>query len=294
MEIESVAVTRTVPPCPGGPPVLLVICAPPVSLKVPTSSWMAPASPRPLALFAWIRPGPAISTRGAAINSMPPRPVPACELLNSPLGVSSRPSPAMEIVSVAVTRTVPACPGPLVLLAICPPSVRVTRGASMTTLPAFPAPGPEVTVVAKMPLWVKMLLPSGRSPRKTVSVTVIESVAVTRTVPPCPRPAVLLVICAPPVSLKVPTSSWMAPASPRLPMALFAWIRPLAISTRGAATNSMPPRPVPASASLDSTLGLPLKSSARNGDRVPRDYRESPALPGARRAAADLCPICQR
>src|SRR5262249_44900061 len=79
--------------------------------------------------------------------------------------------------------TVPALPGPTVLLLICAPPLSVTFVASTNTLP--PPPAPEAP--AKIPLF---------SPERA-TLSAPSSV----TVPALPDPDVLLLIFAPPVTV---------------------------------------------------------------------------------------------
>jgi hypothetical protein len=138
MDMDSVAVAVTLPPCPA-PLVLLTTCAPPVRLTALAFNKMLPALPAP-DVATDIVPPSAIVNVGTGVNAgadtviSPAFPVLAA-VLNNPL-----PGPEMEIDSPAVTATVPPAPSPVVLLRTCEPLARLRLFTLSEILPAAPTP----------------------------------------------------------------------------------------------------------------------------------------------------------
>ena len=153
---ESLAVTVRPPPDPV-PEVLLSIRAPPATVIAPVSIPMLPAAPAPTVATEILPPSVNVSL-GVDTLMEPPEPArtfPLDAVLNNPLlaslmksrnGAGSTDSPVAEVPemvsdSLAVTRMSPPFPvdRKMLLLATCPPFVRVNAPVSIEISPARPA-----------------------------------------------------------------------------------------------------------------------------------------------------------
>ena len=148
---------------------------------------------------------PTISIRGALTTTIPPPPVPPQGIAEHPLRSPWLLWPVSVSVSRAITVTVPPWPAPEVLLLIWAPWVSVDSPQPPRGSLRHPHYCPSSALRQQ---------PTRGTPGCLVPASVIVSCAITVTVPPGFALNVSLLIWAPPISIKVPASTWSAPAGP--------------------------------------------------------------------------------
>src|SRR5215472_7331773 len=154
-------------------------------------------------------------------------------------------APLLTFMRPALTVMEPAGPSPPVAVEMSPPSNRVSRGVLIVIAPALPVPNVTVPNVMAEILLGLFTIVTGPTITDCSLRPEIDSCsdAVTDTLPPGPKPKVVLLIPAPPVKLLVPAWTFTSPAPPGPSVAVA--ILPSFMVRVGVETKTGPTRPKP-------------------------------------------------